>query len=862
VAKIITVAAFTPDTNNEMFQLAIQLVNQSNRNIFLTGKAGTGKTTFLKYIRENCSKQMAVVAPTGVAAINAGGVTIHSFFQLPLAPFIPETRGTGFQTPGQEISNKHSLISRLRFNADKKKVLRQLEILVIDEISMVRCDTLDAIDTVLRHIRQQPFERFGGVQLLFIGDMLQLPPVIKEQEWSLLSDYYKGQYFFDSKVLEEEPPLYIEFNKIYRQRDELFISLLNQVRNNELNEEGIQLLESRFQPTFRRTKQDSYIILTTHNNKAAEINARELANLNTPLFSYEAEVQDEFSDRAYPADQVLHLKEGAQVMFIRNDAADKGKRFFNGKIGIVSKLEAGKIFVQCQPDGLAGEAVEIEVQKEKWENIRYTLNKTTRQLDSDLLGSFTQYPLRLAWAITIHKSQGLTFEKAIIDAGEAFAPGQVYVALSRCISLEGMVLQSRVRSSSLFSDKRIVEFSQRSSSSGQLQQELALAKKQYQQTVLLSLFNFITAISSGKELMEYLVEHRSSFNPESLLWTEELLTKLYKLQEVAAKFQVQLQSLFRQEESSADNNLVQDRIKAGASYFVTENGSVIQYIRQSSAVTDSRLHSKEYNESIKEVFAQLAEKKFLLESLKTGFDLEAFHERKRKFILPSININAYAGASQKRTESPHPELHQQLRKLRDSICARKDLPIYIVAGSNTIDEMARYLPQTLAELRKISGFGDAKVEQYGKQFLDIIAAYCEERNLSSLIHEKIPKRERKEPPVTMEGSTGATKKKGDTYAESLKLFQQGQTIAEIASARSLAVSTIETHLARYVRSGDIRIDDLVSREKFVLIELAFKDFDGKLITPVKHKLGNDISFGEIRLVMAALGIVQQKEGDL
>ena len=235
----------------------------------------------------------------------------------------------------------------------------------------------------------------------------------------MLSEYYNGQYFFDSKVLQEDPPVYIEFNKIYRQRDEQFIGLLNQVRNNKLDEYGIKLLESRFEPSFRRSKQDGYIVLTTHNNKASEINARELGSLGGRLFSYDAEVQDEFSDRAYPADEVLHLKIGAQVMFIRNDAAEKGKRFFNGKIGTVSNLEVDKIFVKCDDD------TEIEVQREKWENIRYTLNKSTRQLDTDVLGSFTQFPLRLAWAITIHKSQGLTFEKAIIDAGAAFAPGQV-----------------------------------------------------------------------------------------------------------------------------------------------------------------------------------------------------------------------------------------------------------------------------------------------------------------------------------------------------------------------------------------------------------------------------------------------------
>ncbi len=849
MAKNITVAAFTPDTNNEMFQLAIQLVNQSNRNIFLTGKAGTGKTTFLKYIRENCPKQIAVVAPTGVAAINAGGVTIHSFFQLPLAPFIPETRGTGFQSTGQEISNKHSLISRLRFNGDKKKVLQQLEILVIDEISMVRCDVLDAIDTVLRHVRQRPSERFGGVQLLFIGDMLQLPPVIKEQEWGLLSEYYSGQYFFDSKVLLEDPPVYVEFNKIYRQRDEQFINLLNQVRNNELDEDGVHILESRFQPTFRRSKQDGYIILTTHNNKASEINARELGNIDSKLFSYEAEVQEDFSDRAYPAEQTLYLKVGAQVMFIRNDAADKGKRYFNGKIGTVSKLEADKIYVQCE-----GESAEIEVQKEKWENIRYTLNKTTRQLDSDVLGSFTQYPLRLAWAITIHKSQGLTFEKAIIDAGAAFAPGQVYVALSRCTSLEGMVLQSRVNANSLSSDARIVEFSQRSASSTQLQEEFAIAKKHYQQTVLISTFDFISAINSGKELQEYLLEHTSSFNAESLSWTDELLAKLDKIQDTAKKFQLQLQFLFQQAGSPEENQPLQERIKAAATYFVTEIGSLVQFLQQSSAVTDSRLHSKEYNESIKEVFAQLAMRKFILEGFNGQFNMEAFHRHKQKFVLPSFSINAYAGASQKRVDSPHPNLHFQLRKVREAICAKKDMPIYIVAGSSTIDEMAMYLPQTLAELRKVSGFGDAKIKQYGQQFLDVIIAYSKENNLSSLIHEKTPKRERK---GKSEGSATG-QKKGETHTESFRLFKEGKTIAEIATERNLAVSTIETHLTRFVRWGDIKIEEVISREKLVLIEAALTDFKGSSITPVKKQLSDDVSFGEIRLVMAGLGIELEK----
>jgi hypothetical protein len=671
----------------------------------------------------------------------------------------------------------------------------------------------------------------------------------------LLSGYYNGPYFFDSKVLEEEPPLCIEFNKIYRQRDEQFIQLLNQVRDNQLDADSMKILESRFYPAFRRTKQDGYIILTTHNNKAADINNGELARLNNPLFRYEAEIMDEFSDRAYPADEVLSLKEGAQVMFIRNDPAEKGKRFFNGKLGTVSRLEANKIFVQCE-NGDSEE--EIEVQKEKWENIRYTINKSTRHLESEVLGSFTQYPLRLAWAITIHKSQGLTFEKAIIDAGEAFAAGQVYVALSRCTSLDGMVLQSRIRPGSISNDPRIVEFSKRSASGNELKSELTVAGKKYQQSLLVSLFSYSGITTSIKELQDYLLEHSGSFNEEAMEWTAGLLLKINRLQDIGSKFSTQLQTLFRDSPGTMENRPLQQRIVAAAAYFIPETEAIMVYIRQSPAVTDSKLHSKEYNDSVKEVFARLAEKGFLLEGLKNGFDPDAFMLYRTKFILPAFTINAYAGAGTSKTESPHPALYQQLRKLRDNLCAKKDLPIYLVAGSSTLDELARYLPHDLQELRKISGFGEAKTEQYGQQFLDIILDYCRENNLGSLIHEKIPKRERRSSAQPGDGKKTGDKKKGETYAESFRLFREGKSVAEIAAERKLAAGTIESHLTRYIASGDIRINELVKQEKFQRIEAALKEYDGTAITPVKQKLGDDVSFGEIRWVMASMGIVQER----
>ncbi|MEI9808191.1 MAG: helix-turn-helix domain-containing protein [Bacteroidota bacterium] len=827
-------AMIIPDKSNTIFQLAVELVNQSSRNIFLTGKAGTGKTTFLKYIRENCSKQMAVVAPTGVAAINAGGVTMHSFFQLPISPFIPEARGFHKES---ETTDAHSLLSRLRMTTEKKKVLQELELLIIDEISMVRCDILDAIDTVLRHIRSRYGEMFGGVQVLFIGDMFQLPPVIKEQEWSLLADYYNSPYFFDSHVLKQQQPLYIEFNKIYRQSEEAFIQLLNQVRNNELNEEGKQILASRFQPGFHDKNDDGFIILTTYNEKAREINTGKLQRLNSSLLSYAADIETDFPSNAYPADEVLHLKKGAQVMFIKNDS-EKEKRYFNGKIGIVTKLENDKILVQCK-----GEQDEIEVKKEKWENIRYSLNNNTRQMEEEVLGSFVQYPLRLAWAITIHKSQGLTFEKAIIDAGKSFASGQVYVALSRCTNLNGLILQSEIRANNLFTDRRIVEFSKNSASPGDLEKELIVARKNYQQKLLLSTFDFRIAVNSTGELITYLAGNAGSFNPEAIAWNNELLDKINAVQATAEKFQIWLQQQFQQTGILEENTALQERTIKASAHFVKELDIIIAFLQQSPAITDSRLHAKEYNDSVKEVFGEIAAKRFLLQGFSGKFDAEEWHNRKKRFVLPSFTVNAYAGTAAQRIESPHPALYQQLRKLRDNICTKRDLPIYIVAGSNTLDEMARYLPQSLEELRMVSGFGDAKIGQYGQQFLDIILEYSKANDLGSLIREKSPKRQRKE-------STGEKKAKVDTKAESYKLYKDGMTIKEVAEARSLTAQTVEGHLAHYVSKGVINIEELVSPDKILLIQPAIKNFEGGALNLIREKLGNSIGFGEIKLVIA------------
>lgn len=834
---------FTPDQSNTMFRLATELVNQTGRDIFLTGKAGTGKTTFLKYIRENCHKQMAVVAPTGVAAINAGGVTLHSFFQLPFGPFLPVNKGTGFS--GQEVSNKHSLVSRLRLNAEKRKLMQQLELLVIDEISMVRADLLDAVDTVLRFVRHAPQEKFGGVQVLYIGDMFQLPPVVKDAEWKILNAYYNSPYFFDSQVVKEQPPLYIEFDKIYRQRDASFIEVLNQVRNNALNEEGKQILGSRFQPVMRRQHDDGYIILTTHNEQARNINAAQLQQLNAPVFRYEAELEDDFPEQAFPADQVLLLKEGAQVMFIRNDSMDKGKRFYNGKIGTVSRLEENKIWVTCPdlPD-------EIEVSKEKWENIRYSLDKANQQMKEEILGAFTQFPLRLAWAITIHKSQGLTFEKAIIDAGEAFAPGQVYVALSRCSSLEGMVLKSKIRDNSLLTDPRIIEFTRQAASSDELHTALAAARKAYQLRSLKEFFDYLPAIKITEAIRELLQKHPDSFNKEAIPWAAEFLRQLQPVQETALRFHQWLDGQFREPGEPESNPAIAERTGKAAVHFIEETQKLIEYIKAAGLVTDSKLLAKDLNDLLKELFTRLSVTIYMCKGFDGSFDVAAWHIHRKKFLLPYFPVNVYAASSAGTTDSdmPHPALYALLKKERDLICARKGLPVYLVLSGTTLDEMARYLPQSKEELRQITGMGEVKTGQYGPVFLEIILEYCNENGLTTRIHEKAAVKEKKaRSPRTTRQAQG----KKDTYLESFLLFRQGKKIADIARERNLSPSTIEGHLARYVVAGEIDIQELVPADKQNKIEAALARSDGKSITPVKQELGEEVSFGEIRLVLAA-----------
>ncbi|HEX4849252.1 MAG TPA: helicase, partial [Puia sp.] len=406
--------------------------------------------TFLKKIREDAFKNIAVVAPTGVAAINAGGVTMHSFFQLPFRPFIPVRTNAWEQQP--DAVDEYALIKNIRFGHEKRELLRELDLLVIDEVSMLRADMLDAIDRILRYFRFQPNLPFGGLQVLYIGDLFQLPPVVVRNEWDILREHYKSPFFFDAHVIQQAPPVYLELKKIYRQSDADFIHILNNIRNNQVSYEDLETLHQHYSPSFKPTQEENYITLTTHNSRADLINKQELDKLPGPIFVFEGKIEREFEEKALPAEKILGLKPGAQIMFIKNDKGED-RRYFNGKIGKITRIKGDEIFI-----GFEEEKEELLLEKETWKNIRYYFNKEKGKIEEETLGEFTQYPIRLAWAITIHKSQGLTFEKAIIDAGASFAPGQVYVALSRLTSMNGLVLYSRIRPDCIQTDPRIVEF--------------------------------------------------------------------------------------------------------------------------------------------------------------------------------------------------------------------------------------------------------------------------------------------------------------------------------------------------------------------------------------------------------------------
>jgi hypothetical protein len=810
---------------NELFDLAFRFVTETQESIFLTGKAGTGKTTFLKYLQTHCSKNIIVAAPTGVAAINAGGVTLHSLFQLPFHPFIPTE------------ANRFELLKNIRYQKQRITLLRKMELLVIDEVSMVRADVMDAIDAILKSVRHQHHVPFGGVQLLLIGDLYQLPPVAKNDEWNLLRDYYNSTFFFDSLAIKDQQPLLIELTKIYRQKEESFVQLLNKVRNNYMEREDFEQLNNRYIPGFRPAADEKYITLTSHNNQADQINQSKLHSLLLPAFSYTAKVEGDFPEHLYPVEKELLLKEGAQVMFTKNDT---DKNYFNGKIGTVVKLEKDKIVVTS--DGM-----EIAVKLETWENTRYTINRSDEKLQQEVLGRFSQYPLRLAWAITIHKSQGLTFDKVMIDAAASFSSGQVYVALSRCTSLDGIVLLTPIPPSAIYTNTHVVNAQSSLAPKGSLADRFAGARHVFTLQLIEEIFSLAEMQQPLTILNKQVQLQATKLSDASIEWLRSFTEKYNEQKSVADKFAIRAHELMKDDAMIENNSALQKRINDAAGYFIPAINRLKDELQHHEIITEHKEVAAVLDEPLQELMHAFIKTSYYLQYALKPFEVAGFLQHKLNLTIPRIQITSYA-ANKKQTavsgDIPNPDLYFTLKNWRDKICTEENLPVYLVANSDTVKEICLYLPLTKQHLLLLSGFGKAKVERFGDEILDMVESYCNQHGLETNIEAKSvsPKRQRKE-------RTEPKEEKTPTKLITFNLYKEGKTVTEIAALRALAASTIEGHLADMVRTGEIEVNELVSTEKMDRIKQAFRDgIEEEKFGELRSRIGGDITYAEIKAV--------------
>ncbi len=799
-------------TNKEL-DLAFNFIENTDRNLFLTGKAGTGKTTFLHKIKYESLKRMVVVAPTGVAAINAKGVTIHSFFQMPFGPILPNT-----------IQNNTSF--QHKFSRNKIDIIKSLDLVIIDEISMVRADLLDGIDTVLRRYRDRT-KVFGGVQLLMIGDLQQLSPVVKSNEWNLLKPHYQNAYFFSSNAYLQANVVCVELKHIYRQENEDFIAILNDVRNDTLTPKSAEQLNSRYQPDFTPNKDEGYITLTTHNNRANKINDAELQKLKTSSSYYKANVSGKFSEHSYPNHEKLELKVGAQVMFIKNDSAIE-KRYYNGKIGTILSLDDDSVLVQCK-----NEDEPIETTYETWENISYTINDDTKEIKEDVAGSFSQIPLRLAWAITIHKSQGLTFTKAIIDAEASFAHGQTYVALSRCTSLEGLVLKTPIKSSSIISDTTVNSFTEKAAEQEPNQEDLKASQKEFQLNLITDLFNYYNMLYPIKRLIDIYYGNKNSFEGNIIIPLENIKDKgIVPLIQVSSKFKNQLQNLSVEIELPEDDTTIQERFKKALNYFLEQTETQIKTTLESLTFSiDNKAVKKDFSKQLQSLEDKLEAKLFCLKALQNGFNVKTYLKARAESILqePKKKKKTYKATTN------HTDLFENLRLYRESIANSEDIPHFQVFTQKTLYELCEMLPTTSKQLKAIHGMGKIRIQKYGEEIIELILEYSEANAIE-------PKADKKPKP------------KVDTKKISFDLYKSGLSIEAIAKERDFALTTIEGHLATFVASGEIDVLKLVTKEKF---EIAKKAIDSKKyngLSELKAHLDDSFSYGELRMIVSALEI--------
>ncbi len=810
---------------NPDLELVDEFIRETGCNIYLTGKAGTGKTTFLRTLNKRAQKQHIITAPTGVAAINAGGVTLHSFFQLPFGPFIPGTESTR---------------SQYRYSKEKINIIKSLDLLVIDEISMVRADLLDGVDSIMRRFRRNNAP-FGGVQLLMIGDLFQLPPVVKDNEWRLLKAHYASPYFFNSLALGKKELLTIELKHIYRQADEHFIDLLNRVRNNRMSPSTLDELNRRVLPGFVPQEGDGYITLCTHNNKANIINQERLAALSQKSQSFQAEIEGDFPEHTYPTSPSLDLKEGAQVMFVRNDPSPE-KRFFNGKIGTITQLSKTTITIQCP-----GDREEIIVEKVTWENIEYSLNKETLEISENKAGTFTQYPLRLAWAITIHKSQGLTFDRAIIDAQAAFAHGQVYVALSRCRTFEGMVLTTPLVQNALKTDTNVITFNNWARQNAPTKNQLEMEKIFFQQKLLMECFDFkklgfllnrlVSLVRGNGDLIH--ISGTTDLGEMKTTTEQEICT-------VGTNFQNQLHGLFSESTLPSTSPPILERIRRASEYFQQKfTTNLEQPLSFLELTTDNKELRKNIRNRLQFLREEVAVKHASVQCCANGFSpSDYFRAISTAGIRASSQKKMASAPTYSEEDITHPDFFQILKEWRSRKAQAQGIAHYQVLHQKTLIQIVINLPETIAALMEIKGIGAKLTERYGDELISLVSNYRSANNIKEVTL-----------PTTKNTPSHDTEQKGpkiNTKQLSFDLFKKDLSLQEIAEKRGLVLSTIESHLAYFVETGELSINALLSTEKQQQIQSNISQNPSQSLSEIKKNLNTDISYGDIKLFLAHL----------
>lgn len=773
---------------------------------------------------------MVVVAPTGVAAINAGGVTIHSFFQLPFGIHMLKDAMHDDFTSGDNDRKDGPFVKMSR---DKKNIIRSLDLLVIDEISMVRADLLDAVDEALRRYRRSE-KPFGGVQLLMIGDLQQLAPVVKDNEWDILRRFYQSPFFFSSRALGKAGFRTIELEHIYRQSDEKFIGILNKVRENRLDNEAIQILNSRYVPSFE--PKEGCINLVTHNVQAQAINNRKLDEIDEEEYIFEAEVKGEFPEYSWPTEKQLVLKKNAQVMFIKNDPE---KRFYNGLIGKIVDINDETVWIKCP-----GERDPVAVGMLEWQNMNFSINNDTQEIEENVIGEFRQIPLKLAWAITIHKSQGLTFDKALIDAKSAFAHGQVYVALSRCRTLEGLVLSGRIDQKMLKSDESVNYFMRKLASDQPAIEVLQSLKKQYQMQLIGELFDFMPLRRSLLYCIKICRANQRSFVVDPLLKFEEI-TKILDddMITVAGKFANQVRKLSEEDMLPEENKLLQERISKATRYFKKVlDDKVLPVVLDISTDTDNKAVSKSIRQAKEWLDQELDTVNATLSACIDGFHVNIFLEARAKSTIskPAEKERTKVEIDIPASEIEHTALLSKLKSWRTMKALAMDLPHYMVVPQRTLAGLAHYLPCNREELKLIKGLGKRTIEKFGDEMLEMILEYRRSKNIET----------RMAVPVHKKKEQKADRK--NTFETSFEMFREGKTVAEIADLRNMAASTIEGHLARYVGTGEIDIYRLVPKDKVKDISEYIVSNHDKQLIPAKQHFGEKVSYGELKFVMQYL----------